>query len=364
MKIGVLTFHCAINYGAVLQAYGLKEVLRRMGHEVHVIDFRPEYLTWDRKCFRPGLRLLKTKKGIELWTNYILSLLLKPKKIEKFDTFIDRTLESDKASPFDVSSVYDAIICGSDQIWNQHITGGKLEDAYFGQYPTGKTKQVIAYAASVGDIRNLEGLEGDLTDKLRNFFAVSCREASLTDYVNNLRGTEDAITVLDPSLLAGKEIFDGISEKRLCEKPYLLYFDLFNDDSIRRRARTLAKEKGLKFVEVSTYHEFVPGQKVEATASPEDFCSWVRHADFVVTTSFHGTAFSVIFNREFLTFEFEEKKNDRILNLLALAGLDNNFVKRGEPLPSQQEIDWTDVNKRIGVERERSLDFLRKALEQ
>lgn len=371
MKVGILTFHCAVNYGAILQAYALKEVLCRMGHDAHVIDYRPYHQTsvYHPFFYRPGFRSLVNTSGWLLWYHFIKGGFRKIKRNKKFKAFAAGYLSLDQITMSDVAGKYDVIVCGSDQIWNPDITGQRLDRAFFGVLPnTSKNIKVISYAASVGNIGNLKGYESELLTYLRGLSAISVREKNLAEYISALDSNLLSVTVVDPTILAGKGVFDAISsEKPLIEKPYLLYFSLLDNPMLRQNARTIAVEKNLEFIELTTYYERVPGQQIYKPASPAEFCSLFKHAHYVVCSSFHGMVFSILFNRQFIVYADAKRGLDRFVSLLNELGLMDrlisshaDFITRWHSLKTA--IDYSTVDTKLADLRQQSLDWLQKAL--
>lgn len=372
MKIGILTFHCAVNYGAILQVYALKEVLCRLGHDAHVIDYRPNYQTTVYQPFfnRPGLRSLVRISGWILWYHFIKGGIRKIIRNLKFKTFAADYLSLDQTAMSDVADKYDVVICGSDQIWNPNITGQRLDEAFFGVLPNIQNIKVISYAASVGNIENLKGHEAELVTYLRGLSAISVREKNLAEYISALDSNLLSATVVDPTILAGRVVFDAISSERsLIEKPYLLYFSLSDNSMLRQNTRAIAIEKKLEFIELTTYYERVPGQQISKPASPVEFCSLFKYAHYVVCSSFHGMVFSILFNRQFIVYADTKRGLDRFVSLLNELGLMErlisshvDFVTRWHSLKTA--IDYSTVDTKLADLRQQSLDWLQNALKQ
>lgn len=375
MKIGILTFHCAVNYGAVLQAYALKEVLYRMGHDVHVIDYRPSYLTnvYHPLFYRPGLKSLVKASGWIEWFHFIKVCIRKIIRNRKFKAFAINYLSLDRTAMSGVADNYDTIICGSDQIWNPDLTGKRFDEIFFGLLPNARNVKVISYAASVGYMDNLKGHEAELAAYLKGLSVISVREKQLAEYISALAPDflPIPITVVDPVILAGRDIFDAIaSEKPLIERPYLLYFSLWNNSMLLQYAQTIAKEKNFAFIELTTYYERVPGRKLYKPASPTEFCSLFKYAHYVVCSSFHGMVFSILFNKQFIVYADAEKGLDRFVSLLneldlidRLVSSHADFTIRLHPL-LMVSIDYSMVNKKLSDLRQQSLDWLQNALKQ
>ncbi|MDE6461762.1 MAG: polysaccharide pyruvyl transferase family protein [Muribaculaceae bacterium] len=369
MKIGILTFHCATNYGAVLQTYGLKEVLCRMGHDVRVIDYRPGYLVDAYKTWqgRPGFKSLVKSYGWSLWIDFLINNYRKEIRNRKFELFVERHLSLDKKTLSKSIQEYDVIVCGSDQIWNPYITGYQLDNAFFGILPNASNAKLVSYAASVGHIVNLRGYEKVFVDKLKHLSSISVRENNLADYILSLNSGFSVDVVVDPTILAGINVFETLCAKRsLIKGSYLLYFDLFNDSRLRQTAKLIAKEKKLQFIELTTYHERVAGQKILAPASPNEFCTLFKYADYIICASFHGMVFSILFNRQFVVYANPERGLDRFVSFLNDVGLSDRLIKSYAQLENLQivskVVDYDTVNSQLMRMQNHSLNWLRKAL--
>lgn len=343
-----------------------------MGHDTHVIDYRPDYLKIAYYPFsnRPGLRSLVNISGWILWYHFVKGGIRKIIRNKKFKTFAVDYLSLDQIAISDVAGKYDVIVCGSDQIWNPYLTGQRLDKYFFGILSSTRKTKVISYAASVGYIGNLKGHETELLTYLRGLSAISVREKNLAEYISALDSNLLSTTVVDPTILAGRGVFDAISsEKSLIERPYLLYFSLLDNPTLRQNARAIAVEKNLEFIELTTYYERVPGQQIYKPASPAEFCSLFKHAHYVVCSSFHGMVFSILFNRQFIVYADAKRGLDRFVSLLNELGLMDrlisshaDFITRWHSLKTV--IDYSTVDTKLADLRQQSLDWLQKALKQ
>lgn len=209
MKIGILTFHYALNFGAVLQAYGLQETLKSMGHDVYVIDYRPDYLINRYKLFN-----YKWHTNFSVCKNLLFiirNLIVMPQRLirkQRFESFQKRFINL--YPPKFETNDFDAYVIGSDQVWNPYITG--FDKVYLGLGVAAKSKKIVSYAVSVGSVRHLEHVPIEFFSQLGSFTAISVREQSLADYINKrLHQTPIAVTI-DPVLLAGRTTFEAITE--------------------------------------------------------------------------------------------------------------------------------------------------------
>lgn len=357
MKIGIMTFSSAINYGAVLQAYGLKEVLGQMGHDTYVIDYQPHYFHNQYYICRPGFRSLLHHSGCVAWFNFLLKRTVGQKFIGNFRRFLRKNLN---LLPFSNINKLDAVVFGSDQIWNPLLCDGNFDKNFFGQGIDKRIKKV-AYAPSVGNLHNLKNKETEFKRLLEHIDYISAREENFAQYITNICSKKSVSCVLDPTLLAGREIFEQLAKDNITNTEYLLFFDFFGDKNGREKAVKLAQNYNLSIIEPFPGD----GQKTNdkySYCSPEEFCSLIKNAKIVVTTSFHGTAFSILFNRPFYALEYEPKYNDRILSLLKSVQLTERFIYRDKEI-TDTLIDWENTNTLLAELRVKSKTYLYNALE-
>lgn len=356
MKIGILTFSAAINYGAVLQAYGLKNVLCQLGHNAGVIDYVPVYFEKEYRICRPSFRSLIHNKGRIHWLRFLLKNTDDHKRIKKFTKFVH-----DNLNPISLSQInsLDAIIYGSDQIWNPSLCGGSFDELYFGKRVNTQIKK-IAYAPSVGNLGNIKDKETEFKNLLHNFDFISAREHNLAQYISKLLSNQIVPAVLDPTLLAGRNAFELLVPDIRIKSDYILYFDFFGDQCSRAKAFKLAQVHNCSVVEPFSFNE-TGANGCSRFCSPEEFCGLVKNAKIVVTTSFHGAAFAILFNRPFYALEFNQRFNDRILSLLNALEITTHFVYQNADI-KESPIDWVKTNNLLERLREESLAFLFNAL--
>lgn len=356
MKIGILTFHCAHNYGAVLQCYALQEVLKGMGHTVEVIDYRPDYLRIPYDVI--SLRRIWSRNPLRLAKRIISETLSFPQRIlrhREFERFINRYLNLSKSTG--IPSDYDVYVIGSDQIWNSKITNG-FDGVYFGYFPFPKGKRkYIAYAASM-EAESLDRVAKDYLRKaLNNFDAVSVRETHLAALLQPLTDKKISV-VLDPTLLADASVWDSFLGSKPLERKYVLVYQVRVDEATMRIANHIASQLGAKVVTISSYSTWKRSKHLYWAESPQAFVNWIKHASCVVTTSFHGTAFSIILNKSFYSLALGSG-DTRSASLLKLVGLEDRMIDKSA-LPSFQQIDYAgrQVNDKLAKYRNASRTFL------
>lgn len=367
MKVGIFTFHCAANYGAVLQTYCLQEVLKGMGHEVYVIDYRPKYLFEPYKIFsyNPesfGSYLAKCKGLLRA----CLVSFIRWKRNRAFSKFISNHLNLYKLDLNDESNDFDAFVFGSDQIWNPKITNG-FDKVYLGDFPAAKGKKLISYAASEGSISYFSGENVDyFLSRLQHFDKVTVREESLVEYINQNSSIISEV-VFDPVLLAGSTVLHNLLlENRIKEEsqklPYLLLFQLTRNDDIVSYAEAIAKSKGLKLIEIATMRESIFNNCMKQTLSVEQLLSYFINATYIITSSFHGTVFSLLFKKQFNTISVDDSIDERALSLLKNLDLSDRMVNIHGKVVSSTLIDYTIADNIYGRKKIESYNILHNSL--
>lgn len=368
MKIGILTFHRALNYGAVIQCYVLKEILCELGHNVEIIDYRPSFIEKNRKAF--CWNDFRKKKII----NKISNLLLFPfnyfkiKRICKvFDLFLKKSFSFSNriCSIDDIPAYYDLIIFGSDQIWNPKLCQG-FSPFYFGQFPKRNTK-FVSYAASLEGYNEFSEKEwSDFILLLKGFDSVSVREKELCLEIRK-RTNQKIENVLDPTLLASTSILKKLASY-LEIGPYLLLVTIQNEKKAYKIAKQIAITKHLKIICLNA----TPSLKLKMLiknndcliigASPQEFISYILSADYVVTDSFHTAAISLKFEKELFVVECDRHK--RLTNLLNDVDLKERFISNIKMAKECPTIDYKKVNHLLNILAIKSLEFINRNLDE
>lgn len=358
MKIGILTFHCAHNYGAVLQCYATQEFLRSKGYDVEVINYRPEYLLKPYKIFDKDR--IASNDFILSFKLLIVQLLLlydRFKRFRGFENFINKRLMTGKVvTRNNIPSDYDVYLVGSDQVWNPKITYG-FDTIYFANFPFEKgEKKYISYAASM-ESKNLDENQVEFYKKsLNNFDALSVRENALLKLLQPL--TRKNIThVLDPVLMVHPEIWDSFSSDKHKTEKYVVVYQVRHNPNTLRIAHHIANQIGAKVKILVARLQFNPINGTDQTATPEEFVDAIRNAACVVTTSFHGTAFSVVFNRPFYTVKLNDGWDTRSMSLLESVELTGRLIDVDDE-PTFTSIDYSIANQKLDKLRKKSQDYL------
>lgn len=364
MKVGILTYHACYNYGACLQAYALQQVIRKRHAECDIIDYRSGPLVSINRpfCKRPG----HPKEVIKNVTRlpYRGQLL---RRQELFEDFINNVQGLSRRCSTDeeverVCAGYDCVVCGSDQTWNLDPGIRYETPLYYMNFP--KAQRRVAYAASFGSwVGKFPRREKELLPWIRQFDALSMREDSGVEMLRS-RGLE-CEWVLDPTLLLRRADYDEVAEKRIMDEPYVLLFS-WNG---AKEAVEIAKEVSGRlsceaFNIVPPPRAMFCGIRRKLDVGPREFLSLVRHAELVVTNSFHGTVFSIIYKKPFIS-AVKGGADPRRASLMRLLGLENHLVSPGNvDLGLIMDTDFSRVEGDIEALRKSSLSYLYSSLEK
>lgn len=367
-KIGILTFHRAYNYGASLQCYALEDVLKnKLSQNVEIIDYIDENVMSGYKYFSKNkLNLKNIMKGI---IKYILFFRKDKIRYANFDKFFTKEYNLSNRSfnnKMDLISHkvdYDILITGSDQVWNPKIVG-ELSDIYtlnFGD----KNIVRISYAASVGDATQIERQKDIFKEKLSNLDYISVREEDAKNKLDIIIDKPIEV-VLDPTLLLKKEEWNSLlSTDNTVKEKFILAYVVEADEEYIKIVNDLSEKTGLKVIHFGKRN---PGYKSVLksayTEGPLEFVNYIKNAEYVVATSFHATVFSVIFNKKFFIVP-HRKTGARVTNLLDKLGIEGRtFSSYNEfkDIDYNFETNWKDVNKKLDIEREKSINWLLNAI--
>lgn len=371
MRIGILTHPLETNYGGVLQAYALQKVLRDMGHDVLTIDRhnKNEYPSFARHVLSYGKRLILRSLCKEdtsvCWNPFISTDDFKyiSRNIQAFidkHIHLTRFVYSSELAAIDKEYVFDAYVVGSDQVWLPSYCPNSFLD-----FVERKDVLKLFYAASCGarSFADDENVKKECIRLVKDFKAVSVREEKLKHLSSNILGV-NAEWVLDPTMLLEKQDYFSLSGTCYSGSKYLFTYILDKNNYKFDLATSLAQEKELsiRHGNVDTYYVKKRGLDIDRCVFPsiESWLDGYFHSDFVVTDSFHGTVFSILFNKQFVVIGNPQRGMDRFKSLLGLFGLENRLItSKSEALSiSCEMIDFTDVNCQLMKLREKSKIFL------
>lgn len=370
MKVGILTFHNAHNYGAVLQAYALKTCVKQLGHDVSVVNYRnPKIQSVYPKYLPPKFTL--TELNPKRWKQFIYDTLRGiygqkewAKKWNAFEAFINGQLlenQTKQVTYEDFETLgLDAYLLGSDQIWSSFLMGA-LDPVYFGKFK--KKERIISYAASLANGMIPEVEEDAFRELTGNIDILSVREEKLAENLKRITRREVATTVDPTLLLEAKDYEQMLPEnpvREIPKEPYIFAYFVVEEQPVADCARALAEQLNMPLVELHCYHMPECSEPYQyADLGPAEFLYFIKNAEYVVTNSFHGTVFSILYQRKFFSVY---KKNGRVDNLLGFLGIPERHVENPEQMKLDNIIDYTDVQEKLGVYREASIRFLKESL--
>lgn len=365
MKIRTITCHDVYNLGASLQAYALQTYLESIGNEVQIIDYKPFYLSghyqlWGNINPIFDKPLLKQLYLIAKLPERLLSL----KRKTIFDDFtknylkLTRRYHNNDELKQDPPQA-DIYIAGSDQIWNTLYPNGKDPAFYLDFAPKGKRR--ISYAASFATKEIQKDCHDFISQMLQGLDAISVRERTSLSLLERL-GIKDGVAVCDPVFLLTKEQWEKSIPATNNKDKYLVVYDFEHSPEIRDIATTLALRNKWKIYNIGPFKESYAHKNL-VNIGPLEFVSFIAHSHFVITNSFHATAFSLIFNREMCVVNRKEGINERMASLLNDFRLKERLVADFTDT-LMQPIDWAPVNQQIKVLAKASIDFLCKQMEK
>ena len=343
-KIAIATFYNHDNFGAMLQAYALKKKLNELGAEVSFVSFG------DGKTGNLSLNSAAPSSPM------IKKILAETqKRTENFDSFRKKYFPAVSFCP-EIEKEFDVFVAGSDQIWNSAITGNN--DCYY--LPFAPDSKKISYAASFGRDRMNEDEKKYLKEKLSGFLpCISVREKSGAALVKDITGS-DAAVCLDPVLLTSSDDWSEFTAETY-KTPYLLLIMVQNDPVLYKSAKQTAEEKGLALKVISASYFPMIGFDPWSGVPVEKWVNLISGASYVISSSFHGIAFSLIFHRPFTFSPLKNEladRNSRVTELLSSLSLEDRASR------FDNDIDWEKIEALREPEKKKSVGFLKNALKE
>lgn len=377
MKIGIVTLPFNWNYGGILQTWALQQALKEMGHDATTINrntilmpFKMKVLSFVRRTL---LTLMGKKVVVRTWPTKTEEKIIR----QHTDRFIKEHVATTKLfrSEADFSTIdqygFEAFVCGSDQVWRPKYSPS-LANHFLGFLPKESKALRLSYAASFG-VDNWEYSPKDTqicSNLALEYDSISVREDSAIDLCEKHLGVR-AKLVLDPTLLIPSKKYVELVEKDDIQKMpgqlfnYVLDLNPKKEEFIEKAAQQL----GLKAFSSTAGGSFRDlGKKRLNDCIFPPVTQWIRSfmdAEFVITDSFHGTAFSIIFNKPFLSIGNKKRGITRFSSLLKMIGLEDRLIfdfGEAELAKLADPIDFEKVNKALEKQRLDSIDFLQKAL--
>ena len=356
MNIGIFTFPNSTSYGAVLQMYALYHAVEKLGHCPEVINYQNDYMKKQKHTSR-GSWLKRTTGKLLHYRLYNNFQRFEKKQMLRYP----RTLISNSSQLEELAERYSAVICGSDQVWNPDITGGDL--SYFLDFCDANTNRV-AYAPSFGHSEFSDDFQNAICCDLKKFHALSAREAPGQTLVSKLT-EKDVPLVCDPTFLLCAEDWTSLEKAHPAgNSEYVLYYTVRSSAALWNRCKAFTKKNGLKIVVVggNVLKQWLEkDEKIQYAVDigPEEWLYLLHHARYVFTNSFHGTAFSINYHKDFYV-EFSSLTNSRLEQITQTLGLTGQIVG-DEPL-SGAAVDYHNADRVLTQMRKESIAYLANAL--
>ena len=350
MKVGIITM-VSDNYGNRLQNYALQQVLVGLGNRVETLnnpweenyDYRKEWLKSNAKKifyyitrkpvrYRRKLEFEKFNKRNIVFSNF----------------WLNKSSDRLKAADF-----YDLFVCGSDQIWNSEAK--EITGKYFADFA--EMDKRASYAASFGIEEVVQSRKNEFSKYLTGLKYISVREQSGTKIVKNLTG-RDAICHLDPTLLLQASEWDRVSSDTTRDKQRYVFCYFLGRPS--EKMLRMLNSYQIKY-NVKVYSIFSEGNSTHNNVGPSEFVSLIKNSEFVLTDSFHGTVFSIIYHKPFYTFSrcgVKESMDTRVTSLLEMLKLSERFEPQNPTIEDAPKIDYNKVDILLDQERKKAIDYL------
>lgn len=340
-KIATITFHWAVNYGAVMQAYALQRYLLLHGVDTQIIDYIPRRVELSKFFLAVKQRDFGFFRKRKLLKNFCSREL----------KLTEKTYRNNRAL-FTCADMYDAVICGSDQIWNESFTNGaegKPTFSYFLNFAGKRTKR-IAYAVSFGTKSLSEESKKNMIPHLKSFDRIAVRESSGKQILEDLG--YDAVVTLDPTLLLQQEDYRCLFESQNMPPAEKVFSYILHEGQTTAQQICHAVQRCFGQTEQDGTQLYI---------DPRQWLYRLANAKFVVTNSFHGAVFSILFHRPFVVIPVERSgMNDRIETLMTSLGLSERIASSVEEAQKllQEQIDWDSVDAKLCSLRTASERFL------
>lgn len=355
-KIATLTFQEADSYGAMLQAYALQKAIQLLGYETEILNY-------SCKAIVNSYRMSPTPKSVVARLCRTPFYQVRQSRFRKFRA--DRLVMSDKVAGDELGSFsarYDAVVVGSDQVWNPLLTAG--DPTYFLTFLRPEQKKV-SYAASIGLAEWRSNERDAYLPLLHSFDCLTVREKTASEYLS--RYGVAAKVVCDPTLLLTQSDYIEIENDNRTSLPYVLLFCL--EDPFGQSvsfARRIANAQGGRLVVMHNGKLPVPNAKNVRDAGPCEFLSLVHHASMVITESFHGICLSLMFRKPFFYFDPRAvnktiSRSSRITDLLSALDLSNRIAT--SEIRDYPPVNYSEVTAKLSAMRETSFEILKQSLE-
>ncbi|MGD8779512.1 MAG: polysaccharide pyruvyl transferase family protein [Ignavibacteria bacterium] len=373
MEIKTITCHDVYNYGASLQAYALMKYLQEKGHNVEIIDYKPDYLShrynfwyineksrFNRICSK--IKLIHLLYALKNYNKRFKAM----KRKKKFDQFKEDYLmiTSNRYYSNDDLKVNPPegkiFITGSDQVWNSVMPNGKDPAFYLDFVSANKIK--VSYAASFGTKEIADGYVPFVSSMLKKMDRISVREISGLKVLESI-GIKGGVHVLDPVFLLTVGQWKSVIKKN-CSERYILVYDFIYGKDIEECVQMVSIATGWKIYSVNNYKKLPYADKNISNAGPIEFLEWLNSAQMVISNSFHASAFSVLLRKEFYVFNIKTLDNNtRMTDFLALLNLSDRHIASKEDVNLKEKINYNEVEKLLQEQIAKSYSYINAILD-
>lgn len=358
MKINIVTMNKAYNYGAMLQAYALQQTIDKLGNESYFINININ--DDSRKSIKLN-KYIKFNKNIASIVNNLYYFLYRNKIKEGYDNFYNFIHNEERLTKYynnfdelkNNPPESDIYITGSDQVWNPL----NIKPHYFLAFGNEKTKR-ISYAASMGISYIPDDKKEEFTNYIKDIDCISVRENKAKEIISKLTDKDIQVNI-DPVFLIDKEKWHKIEQPVDINKPYILCYILYRPTWLNAELKKLHKRTGLDIILVDNkgYRNIYCNRMIR-NAGPKEFLWLINNANKIITSSFHGTALSIVFEKDFLSI-VNPNSPSRINNLLKKLDLSSRAVNN---LDDINEINYTNIKERINEEKRKAIAYLKESI--
>lgn len=389
MKIGIINFHFAHNFGAILECVALQNYIKSMGHEACVINYRPEYMVQSYAVYPNPIKYAKRanrdfadrsflyrcyrmfRRFIQALTRY-KDVETRKKRNIAYESFIKKNINLTKLYKTlkdlqECPPECDIYISGSDQIWNPYVTNGGLDRAYFLDFGKADIKRV-AYAVSPSQLE-VGKYKEELIELLGKYDSISLREKQYQHEINRLTGKKIDVCI-DPTLLLVASDYTNMEETLAqCPEEYILvygFIDREDPDTLKQCINYLRNVTNLPVIDISYFQMDIPFKHSYIKAvSPGQFLTYIKNAKYIVTNSFHGTAFSLIYHKDFWSVE-RKSTASRMHELMVNVGLSERLVsgfnENDMKKCLEHRIDYSSIDDEIKKMAINSANYLAESI--
>ena len=364
MKIGIITFHKALSYGAGFQAYALQEYLIQKGHEVEIIDYVPKRFSFGCLVFKQS----KSKSLKSRIIRFIPYTICKGTQFWLANRFANKhiNLSSSKyrySYDFGNESFhYDVIITGSDQVWNINYDAFDAIKPYLLDIKDEHIKR-ISYASSIG-MDSFDGIDNatqkEFSDLLLKYYKISVREDRAVCLLEiGIKSQQ----VLDPTFLLRKDDWQHFAQAPNHKQKYVFVYGLYRNKELYDFANKIAEKNGFSVINMADSYDFNLKAKNKIVVTHEKLLGYIANAQCVVTDSFHGAALSVNMEKPLFVFS-APRYNTRLESLIHLFDLQERYVSKKDFNFSDYNMDYIQITEKLEKERKKSIEFLNEALNE